>query len=283
MSKSAICVYDFRSNYNDFNVETLKSLLKQIAKKWVFQHEKGDSGYEHWQGRLSLIKARRKPELMKLIQGLDYPIFNYLEPTVSQESQKTAFYCMKADTRIDGPYQDDDKEIYIPRQYRGFMNRLRPFQQYIKDSVNTFEPRIINLIYCPDGDKGKSVIAALMELLGKGIDLPPVNDAKELIQTMCDICMAKKERVPNPVFIDLPRAMEKSRLFGIYTAIEQFKKGKLYDLRYAYKEWWIDSPQIFVFQNVLPNFSYLSKDRWRIWTINDEYELIQFDSIQSQD
>jgi len=67
MSKSAICVYDFRSNLNDYTVETLKSLLKQIAKKWVFQHEKGDSGYEHWQGRLSLIKARRKPELMKLI------------------------------------------------------------------------------------------------------------------------------------------------------------------------------------------------------------------------
>ena len=39
--------------------------------------------------------------------------------------------------------------------------------------------------------------------------------------------MAKKERKPRIVFVDMPRAMDKKKLGGMYTAIEQIKKGKV--------------------------------------------------------
>ena len=118
----------------------------------------------------------------------------------------------------------------------------------------------------------------MAELYGRGIDLPPVNDAEKLIQSLCDICMAKQLRDPSPVFVDLPRAMDKSRLNGIYTAIEQIKKGKLYDLRYNYKEWWIDSPALWVFSNIEPDMTMLSRDRWRLWTIDDKKNLIPYEN-----
>lgn len=93
---------------------------------------------------------------------------------------------------------------------------------------------------------------------------------------MCNICMCRNLRNPTPVFIDLPRAMNKDRLNGIYTAIEQIKKGKLYDMRYKYQEFWIDSPNIWVYQNVDVDLDYLSRDRWKCWSINGNFELVDY-------
>lgn len=77
--------------------------------------------------------------------------------------------------------------------------------------------------------------------------------------------------------------MNKERLGGIYSAIEQIKKGKLYDLRHCYKEYWIDSPTIWVFSNIPPDLSLLSKDRWKIWVVDDTKSLKPYteDSLDS--
>ena len=72
------------------------------------------------------------------------------------------------------------------------MDNLYPFQREIVESAARFDARTINMIYCQYGNQGKSAIAALAELFLKGVDLPPVNDAEKLVQTMCDICMAKE-------------------------------------------------------------------------------------------
>ncbi|WP_445772263.1 hypothetical protein, partial [Rheinheimera sp.] len=60
---------------------------------------------------------------------------------------------------------------------------------------------------------------------------------------------------------------------------EQIKKGKLYDTRYKYQEYWIDSPQIWVFSNIEPDLSMLSLDRWRIWTINEQQQLERYNCV----
>lgn len=268
---NSCAVWDFRSNKDYYTVETLINWLKNNCKKYCFQLERGDSGYEHWQGRFSLIKKRRKSELLKLFSSLPAP--NYLEPTSTTHHCDEYFYAMKEDTRIDGPYKDDFKETYIPRQYRNIT--LLPWQQKIADSANVFEPRKINWVYDNTGCSGKTTVASICELLHGGIDIPPINDFKEIIQIVCDICIAKQCRDPKIVFFDLPRAFNKDKLYGIISAMEQIKKGKLYDLRYNYKEWWIDSPQIWIFSNTTPDTSLLSTDRWCIWEIRNN-ELTPF-------
>lgn len=279
---SPCATYDFRMNSEGLEPDELMSILRQLAKHFIFQKEKGEkSGYLHYQGRLSLIKKARKHEALKLWSDTfpEVPPPNYFEPTVGAPKVfDYNCYGAKAASRVDGPWNDkSEKPKYIPRQYRGKLESLYPFQKVIFDSATEFEDRIINMIYCESGNKGKSTIASLCELYAKGIDLPPVNDADKLIQSCCDICMAKDLRDPSPVFVDLPRAMNKDRLNGLYSAIEQIKKGKLYDMRYKYQEWWIDSPQIWVFANIEPDLSLLSKDRWRVWTINESYELVPYE------
>lgn len=289
MSLVQCYTWEFRMNAEDIQCSQLREVIKQISKHYIYQLERGhETGYLHWQGRISLIKKAFKKQILSLWSGItDIPPPNFLEPTVNPPKTFDYYcYAAKADSRVGETYTDrdeDKEEIYIPRQYRDKMQTLRPFQKHILSTAKDFEDRIINLIYDSNGCNGKSTVAALAELLHNGIDLPPVNDAEQLIQSCCNICMDKNIRDPTPIFIDLPRAMNKDRLNGIYTAIEQIKKGKLYDLRYKYKTWWIDSPQIWVFSNIEPDLHLLSSDRWRVWELDSNFELIRYDPLRNLD
>lgn len=268
MTTNAICVFDFTAS-EQFNDEiTIKTALNKYCKAWCFQLEEGsETGYKHFQGRFSLITKSRKGNI---------PGINARYSPTSSPSSTNFDYVMKEDTRIAGPWSDRDSPAYIPRQFRGKLETLLPFQKTIMEECKVFNDRIINKIYCPGGGRGKSTIAHLMRLFKNGLVLPPLNDADRLVYTCCDKLMAKKIRDSIPIFIDLPRAMNKERLFGLYSAIEVIKSGYVYDTRNRYREWDFDSPNIWVFSNIEPDLSLLSRDRWRLWEINDKDELVEF-------
>lgn len=272
--------WDFRCSAEGLTEETILVDIKRIAKHFVFQEEKGSTtGYLHYQGRMSLIKKARKAELMKLWKTLEltWPLPNYLEPTVDAVHKSSDFsYVTKEDTRTRGPWSDKDKKVWVPPQYRMSLDKLYPYQRVIYDSASVFDTRTINFLYCPNGNIGKTTITSLCEIHGKGLSLPPVNDAQALVQAACGLCIAKQERYPSPIFVDLPRCQDKSKLYGIFSAIEQIKNGKLYDLRYSYTEWWIASPQIWVFSNREPDLGMLSLDRWRVWTVDEGMALVAY-------
>lgn len=270
---NATAVWELRANRDYYDsIEDFKKSWKGIANKFTVQIEKGtQSGYEHWQGRISLIKKRRKTELMKLLKGSDLPIPNYLEPTTTEEHRKEAFYCLKEDTRIEGPWTDKDEEKYIPRQFRNLTPY--PWQQDVIDSGKEFSDRFVDCIVDNNGCKGKSTCARLAMLHYRAIKLPCHNDGIKLIQSTCNMLMARQERSPTHVFVDMPKAMGKEKLGGLYTAIEEIKGGYVYDERNHFVEWWYDSPRVWVFTNQLPDFSYLSNDRWRLWCITKDNKL----------
>ncbi len=201
----------------------------------------------------------------------DFPIHFSI---TSKANIGNMFYVEKDETRVQGPWTDMDQEVYIPVQYRQYVNSLLPFQDTILNMPVDW--RVVNLIIDFDGNNGKSVTAALGELLYNGVDLPFCNDGNMLIQTVCDIIEGQKERHPGPFFLDLPRAIPKVHMAGYFTACEQIKKGKVWDCRYKYKKWWYDSPNVWVFTNMMPDLSYLSADRWKLWEINKDKELIPY-------
>jgi len=61
--------------------------------------------------------------------------------------------------------------------------------------------------------------------------------------------------------------MRKEKLYDFYSGIESLKNGYMYDKRYQFKDRWIDRPQIIIFSNMMPDFSMLSQDRWKVWQI----------------
>jgi len=263
------CCYDFRWNGEGVEHSDIIKRLTGIAKRFVFQKEEGDSGYIHYQGRMSLVKKRRKHEVLKLFE--EPP--NYLEPTSNPEYQKgDAFYQQKVDTRVDGPWTDKDEVIKLTRQVRE-MDGLRPFQQSIISNVGIWDKRSINVVYCERGNLGKTSLVSYMRAYKLGRALPPVNDYKDLLRIVCDLPVSKM------YLFDMPRALNKDRMYQFYSAVETIKDGYAYDDRYSFKEKVFDCPNIWIFCNVLPDVDMLSADRWKLWKIDNFYRLRKIKSL----
>ena len=258
--------------------EEFINLIRPLFKKWVFQLERCPTTRKlHYQGRGSLFKKKRHPELCILLNQTQLRGMDVSESSTNS-TQAEVFYALKYDTQVEGPWSDTTWKApqYIPRQYRGLIDRTHPWQTTVLDSRNEFNDRVVNLVIDASGNNGKSTVAALAALHHGALDLPPIGDHKELLQVVTDVLIAREEREPGLVFVDLPRSvtLDCKRLAPFMVAIEQIKKGHVCDVRNRYREWWFDSPAIWVFVNHPPELKFMSKDRWKLWRINAKKELV---------
>lgn len=246
--ESAVCVWDFTIKYeNNDQIGAVKDFLKEIGKKWSFQHERGETGYEHLQGRVSLkVRSRKSPF---------FPNAHW--SVTSSENRDNMFYVTKPDTRINGPWSD--KDSYIPRQVRDIS--LYPWQQQILDDANNWDTRTINCVVCPQGNIGKSTLTVYAGSRGLARSLPMMDSYKDLMRMVMD---TPKSRL---YLIDFPRSMNKLTCAAFWSAIETIKNGYAYDDRYNFREEYFDCPNIWVFCNSTPDTIYLSKDRWVFWEV----------------
>jgi len=266
--KSPCASYDFTLKEGSLASATLCKVLPRLAKKWAFQLEEGESGYRHFQGRVSLHKKARLAVVIKLFNA--HACFKGVHLSLTSSGGASTFdYVLKDDTRVEGPWTDKDpKPAYVPRHIRE-CSTLRPFQQSILDECKLYNERTIDLVYCPEGNKGKSVLCGKARGLGYRV-MPPVFDYKDILR-MVYCCPTS-----SAYFVDMPRSIKQDKLASFFAGLETIKDGYAYDDRYKFKEKSFDSPRIFVFTNKLPDPGYLSKDRWSIWTINDAYELVKY-------
>lgn len=257
---SAVCVWDFTLKHDAIKFRPLLATLREQCKKYAFQLEEGKSGYMHYQGRFSLKIKRRLTGVKKL-----FPNEIHLSIT-SNENRNNMFYVMKEETRVDGPWTDMEKPTYIPRQIRE-IKKLYPWQQHIVDTYDEWDTRTINVIYDLEGNNGKSTLCGYMRAHKIGFVLPFINDYKDIMRMI--MCVPTKRCY----LMDMPRAINKDRLYQMYGAIETIKNGYAYDDRYHFKEKCFDCPNIWIFCNVLPDRTMLSEDRWKIWTIDEDKKL----------
>ncbi len=268
MSKNAVCTYDFTiSCAQESDYIVVRTYLIMVGKKWAFQEEKGTTGYLHFQGRVSLKVKKRLTELKAP--------FKIHWSVTSKVCSGDDFYVTKEDTRTAGPWTSDDEIIYIPRQIRE-ISTLRPWQQSVLNSLSDWDTRSINLVFCPDGNIGKSILVGWCRAYKLARALPPVNDHKDIMRMVCDLPTAKS------YIIDMPRSMNKDRLYGFYSGIETIKDGFAYDDRYSYKEKVFDCPNIWIFSNSLPDEEMLSRDRWKIWEVK-EGQLMEYEECVIED
>lgn len=256
-------VFDF-TYFTEREHTDIELCLKDKCKKYCFQLEECPSTKKlHYQGRISLKEKKRINQLQKFLhfEGCHFSV-------TSNENKNNDFYVSKEETRIKGPWRDTDEEMYIPRQVRE-IKELRPWQNDIIKMSKVFDTRSINIIYDPNGNTGKSVLTMYMRAYKLGRKIPYCNTYKDIMRMVCDM------PISNCYLFDLPRSIDKKVLAGLFSAIEDIKGGYAFDDRYKFKEIMFDCPQIFVFTNEQPNRTYLSEDRWKIWTIIGD-ELAEF-------
>lgn len=269
---SALAVWDIRYNADGVTHEQIIKSFIGVAKKYTFQREVSDTGYNHYQGRISLIKKRRQTEKHILLKLFKEILPNYLEPTTNPEFQTgDAFYCLKEDTRVEGPWTDTDEkkvETYQLKLFSGW--DLRPYQKKLVEMATQFSMRKIDLIYDPLGNCGKSLFSEYLEYQGLSEEVPP-------FRMMDDIfCWVASRPIKRCYVFDMPRGMKKDKLADFYAGIEVIKNGVAYDKRYTAKKVRFDRPRVFVFTNTLPNFELMSGDRWNVQVMTEDFDIIPF-------
>lgn len=278
---SACVDYEFRINKEFITPEILKDWLSCYAREWGFQLERSDTGYEHYQGHLKLVKKRRKNEVRTQCWTHEH-WFGYFEPTcnnyrrmISSADGIGKYYATKIDTRIEGPWTSDDVETFVPEHVKSF--EPYPWQEDLIANHLGKNDRQVTCIFDPKGGIGKSTLLTWLLTSSANADsyyqIPPINDSKDLMQAVCDQLMAKRDRNPKAIFIDLPRAMNKKCLAEMYVAIESIKDGYSYETRYKYRDWRFNRPSVVVFSNQMPDKHWLTPNRWNILGVNENNEL----------
>lgn len=270
---NSCCTYDFTIfAVDELDPPTIRNTLKEICKKYTFQLEQGElTGKLHYQGRLSLKCKKRQSELIKLLDQAGWT--KYHLSITSNENRDNNFYVTKEETRIQGPFTDTN-EIYVPRDIRN-IKELRPWQQKLRTTLQSYDERSIDIIVDTKGNSGKSTLTRYMMLFDNAQVLPFCNDYKDIMRMAYDVGI-------KPIYlIDMPRAINKEKLFQFYAGIETLKSGYCYDDRYKFTQRLFDRPRICIFTNVHPDTSLLSRDMWKIWSIVDNQLILLNDDTPS--
>jgi hypothetical protein len=264
--------FDFTLKYDEAytDAHTLGKDLAEICKpKSTFQLERSITGYDHWQGRVITKKQYRENEIRRIgketfLKGIHWSV-------TCNANKNNMDYVTKNYTRIEGPWEVKDFNKILTWQLKEFNTYgLWHWQQKIKDLCVVKDMRSIHLIYDQKGHCGKSLFCEYLEFNNIAEEVPPFRLMDDIFQWVHSV--AGK----NAYIFDMPRAMKKDRLGDFYSGIEIIKNGVAYDKRYNAKKIRFNRPQVFVFTNTLPVMEFMSKDRWKIWTINSEHELIEF-------
>lgn len=262
----------FEKHMDIVDPNRIVQILRPIFKNWVFQYELTQKEILHIQGRGRVYNRMRVGAAVTFFQEND--LKGHITPTSNPTHKTKKFnYVMKAQSRAPGTrvYSDEideepkEKFSYIT-EYENYEEK-RPFQQQLDDLIaEKPDRRIINLIVDPSGCSGKSLWQANAAYRHDALQIPDMTDSKDIHQ----FCISFK---PSTIYmLNFPKAFDR-RMRGAFGALESLKDGYLYETRYRGKIRYQEPPHVLVFANEVPDMSYLSLDRWRIWFLKRNYEL----------
>jgi hypothetical protein len=288
MTTKRIFVFAFLIDFHNqeepsFTPNEVMKVLRGKCSKWLFQLERSENGKLHYQGKFKLhhrksLGSDKNGKLYRKFKDWskeDCPILSAIQVKPDIESQIRNWnntYFNKDITRIAGPWNEKTVTKFIPIHIRN--KTPYPFQETVMKNLenpNKIE-RIINVIYHPSGNGGKSVLSHLAEARIPNVSyIPPQPTCKEILQYAYGELMKTKDidgeldRNINYIF-DIPRALAMTS--ELWSAIEIVKDGRVFDGRHKSRIEKINPPHIWVFCNTLPNLKWLTKDKWAIWSID---------------
>lgn len=190
---------------------------------------------------------------------------SYTSQTLGIDALKK--YALKPHTRVRGPWADKP----LPKEYTGkdLPTTLYPWQQEILDRcLEEPDDRTINYIIDPVGNTGKSKFVKYMGFHHGALFLP-WGRAGDLLNYITE------NKDAGIFMFDLSRTKPADwARDDISTCMEYLKNGQIVNLKYKTCGVNFDPPHVWVFSNQPPNFESMSRDRWRLWTIDALRQLV---------
>lgn len=243
------------NNYSDseyFNL--IDSFSSNSSNKWIIGKEVGESGTPHLQIYINFEKKTRFSAIKKINDRL------HIESARGSEIENIK-YCSK-----DNIYECQNLKIPKPLKLLD-ESKLYKFQKIILDIIKG-EPDDRDIYWFKDdnGGTGKTSFCKLLcakygaiMLGGKSADMK--NGIVEYKSTNHD--------TPELILINLPRSFKADHIS--YPGIEAIKDMCFYSGKYEGGMVVGNCPHIFIFSNELPDINKLSKDRWNIYDIDEDY------------
>lgn len=257
-----------------------KAFQTKGASRYVFQLEAGTKyGRHHYQGAVVFDSPITGREFRELIKSYTRKVYcaGCLTYSPTHSLNDSEIYCQKTEGRLNGPW-------YWPpahKRYRGQdiiqLEDMHPWQKAMHDSTVYCNPhpRHLNCIVDRKGNTGKSVFAKMMVYLYPDeVCVVPLGLSAQQIKTALVSQGMKKIYL-----IDIPR--NNKSIIDLMDCIEELKRGLVISSFYGkFNQLMMPRPHIILFSNHMPKMKLLSMDMWKVWTINEDKELVPHDAYE---
>lgn len=252
------------NNYLDVykNGDEVAEILKNECVKFVFQEEIGEASLIiHLQGYVHFKKKKLLTGVKKLLgDKVHWEVCNNIDACIR--------YCNKADTHTGKRWS-----VGFPKEIK-IISELRPFQiSLLEICLETPDDRSIIWVYDDKGNMGKTQFLkymcvkynAIFTYGGKKADI--IN----LVFNNKDYLLNNDKAI---MLYSIPRDVDNKHIS--YESMEQVKDGCISNTKFECGCFVCNSPHLIVLANCPPNMCKLTADRWKVFSINDNYELIDY-------
>lgn len=235
-----------------------------LAERWNY----------HYQGCFKLKDRSRKTTIITRLECDDNPSrlpHIFLGRCHSWSASKEYSGKVGDPSWVDGVWSNQGYSKPL-ETYKGqdLIQDLLPWQEQVAIRTLDQQPdkRVVNWIYEPGGAKGKSDFVKWMafNFRDKVLYIDAV-DHKDMVEKVV------KAGAKSIYLIDLPRTGKaKSDIGDMYNIAEQIKNGMLQKNKYTPQDLFMAPAHVWIFSNNMPDETALTKDRLRVWQI-DEVDL----------
>jgi len=280
-------VYDFTIwDPTDEKVDTLLEAFGTSCKKWGFQWEEGEeTKKQHFQGRVSLNKKKRINEFIVMMKELGMDSLHVSHTSAAGTKAENFFsYTNKAVTRVKGPWRSGQESKFCSHELaKAMAEGMYPWTLKVAEMC-TPNPRYIDVLIDKKGNGGKTTCIEYLEYLDKACFLFPLMLAQEMMQQVMHHASTRynKDGVlcsPPAYAVNFSRAIEPKKMQQVFSAFETIKDGRAYDGRNHWRSMQFQKPALWIFCNFEPPNEWMSADRWRLWTINENKELVEYKKL----
>lgn len=247
--------------YNDDAIDLLQKTFKNLCEKYVFQEEIcPTTKREHLQGSIWLKKKARWSSF-KLPKQIMWGKM--------RNESASEIYCQKEETH------EGRRWIFpIPPPPIKIISKLRPFQKSLEDILTgPVDDGKIIWVYDEKGQIGKTDFLRYMHVT-HGIPFAYGGKCGDVMNLVFNAKHYYLGTDKGAMIFNFGRETDMNKVS--YKAFEQISDGAIYNSKFEAGCFVCNKPHVLVLANDLPNVKKMTQSRWKIFTVDDNFQLVNY-------